>query len=85
MLANKKAMTSLLRFLQVTNMEVREKARDKKANWEQRNNQAGKNLQGWVKREIPKSCSIWITSGKTKQKEWIKGKQAKLKVIDKRH
>ena len=46
LLANEKAVTSLLRFLKAAEVGAREGAREREAEWERKNDQAGEDLLG---------------------------------------
>ena len=46
LLASEKAVTPLLRFLEATEVGAREGAREREAQWERRNDQAGEDLLG---------------------------------------
>ena len=46
LLANKKAIIPLIKFLKVTEIGAREGAKERETEWERKNNQAGENLLG---------------------------------------
>jgi len=46
LLANEKAVTPLLGFLEATEVGAREGAREREAEWERKNDQAGEDLLG---------------------------------------
>lgn len=47
-LANKKIITPLLKFLRSIKVKRREEAKEKEVEWEQQNNQVGKDLLGQI-------------------------------------
>lgn len=58
LLSNERAMTLLLKYLKATEVEVREGAREKKREWERKNDQAGKELLGETQKGLSQKSRI---------------------------